>query len=278
VGCAGFSGVELEDERDERTEMWTLGFWVTPTWWRQGFATELGRRVLEIAFDHLSWDSMAASAATWNVASLHFEGTHLTWSDLSAAPAACAPAPFTHGGAFHPSGTFAINPVTWHELAVHGLTLRGSRSLAHEFGETRPPCALGLSGTWSSTGDLGPPSIAKGPAAPDGQHAMVSWGVLGVARLHYTLTTGCIVSKPARGSTGWRCSKVDGRGLSWRLFGCAPIRGVPWRCGTHPSDETRIANLESRMPSASATYRASVQGKSTRCQGEREPVSRVESR
>jgi RimJ/RimL family protein N-acetyltransferase len=55
--------------RDERTEMWALGFWVTPTRWRQGFATELGRRVLDIAFDHLSLDSMAASAAIWNVAS-----------------------------------------------------------------------------------------------------------------------------------------------------------------------------------------------------------------
>jgi len=41
--------------------------------------------------------------------------------------------------------------------------------------------------------------LREGPSALDGQHALVCWGVLGVSRLHYTLTTGHIVSKTGAG-------------------------------------------------------------------------------
>jgi hypothetical protein len=39
----------------------------------------------------------------------------------------------------------------------------------------------------------------EGPPILDGRHALVCWGVLGVARLHYTVTTGRIVSKTGAG-------------------------------------------------------------------------------
>jgi hypothetical protein len=130
---------------------------------------------------------------------LHFDGIHLTWSDLQGGPIACGPAPFIHAGCFNPSGTFAIDPVTWHELADHGLPLRGPL----------------LSGTavWRDNAGLRAWTLGnlvhywrpwtikyrEGPPALDGSHGLVCWGVLGVARLHYTLATGCITSKTAAG-------------------------------------------------------------------------------
>jgi [ribosomal protein S5]-alanine N-acetyltransferase len=48
---------------------WSLGYWVDPRSWRKGFATELGRRVLAIAFEDLEIAMMTASAGAWNVAS-----------------------------------------------------------------------------------------------------------------------------------------------------------------------------------------------------------------
>jgi predicted Zn-dependent protease len=61
----------------------------------------------------------------------------------------------------------------------------------------------------------------------------------------------------------------------WKNMAAAGDGAPPEFLSTHPADESRIANLESRMPSASATYRASGQGESPRCQGARDPVSRV---
>jgi hypothetical protein len=135
---------------------------------------------------------------------LDFEGTHLTWSDLVAGPMGCAPAPFHHDGKFEPAGFFAINPVTWHELAGHGLALRG------------PPVA----GTPSwrdetvlrawSLGNLveywrpWTTQYRNGPSSLDGDDAMVCWGVLGVSRLHYTINTGRITSKTGAGQSARR--------------------------------------------------------------------------
>jgi RimJ/RimL family protein N-acetyltransferase len=55
--------------RGESSSTWILGFWVDPKRWREGFATELGRRLLAIAFEDLGATMMTASAATRNVAS-----------------------------------------------------------------------------------------------------------------------------------------------------------------------------------------------------------------
>jgi ribosomal-protein-alanine N-acetyltransferase len=55
--------------RGESPSTWVLGFWVDPRRWREGFATELGDRLLAIAFEDLGATIMAASAGIWNVAS-----------------------------------------------------------------------------------------------------------------------------------------------------------------------------------------------------------------
>jgi hypothetical protein len=130
---------------------------------------------------------------------LHFDGTHLTWADLRAGPDACAPAPFTHEGRFSPSGTFAINPVTWHELADHGLPLRGppiaDTAVWRDNAVLRAWTLRNLVEYWT-------PWITQyreGPSRLDGRYDLVCWGVLGVARLHYTVSTGSIVSKTGAG-------------------------------------------------------------------------------
>lgn len=55
--------------RGEGSSTWSLGFWVDPRRWREGFATELGGRLLAVAFEDLEAALMTASAGTWNVPS-----------------------------------------------------------------------------------------------------------------------------------------------------------------------------------------------------------------
>ncbi|HEV2123371.1 MAG TPA: nucleotidyltransferase domain-containing protein, partial [Chloroflexota bacterium] len=54
-----------------------------------------------------------------------FEGVYLTWDDLTGDPSAISTAPAAFGGRFHPTARFALNPVTWHTLAKHGVVCRG---------------------------------------------------------------------------------------------------------------------------------------------------------
>jgi hypothetical protein len=141
---------------------------------------------------------------------LHFDGTHLTWSDLHAGPGACAPAAFTHEGCFHPSGTFAIDPVTWHELVGHGLPLRGpalaGRPIWTDNAVLRAWTLRNLVEYWKRWATR----LREGPSALDGDHALVCWGVLRVARLHYTVTTEGIVSKTAAGQSAlWAFKQSD---------------------------------------------------------------------
>ena len=147
----------------------------------------------------------------------HFDGTHLTWSDLRAGPGVCAPAPFAHEGCFHPSGTFAIDPVTWHELVGHGLPLRGPALAGKRVWADKAVLRawtlrnlIEYWGPWATR-------LREGPSVWDGDHALVCWGVLGVSRLHYTLTTGCIASKTGAGQYALGAFKQSDRIVSEAL-------------------------------------------------------------
>ena len=129
----------------------------------------------------------------------HFEGTHVKWSDLRAGPAACAPAPFIHEGCFSPSGTFAIDPVTWHELADHGLPLRGPPIARVPVWRDDAALRAWTLRNWVEYWIPWISQYREGPSALDARPELVCWGVLGVARLHYTVSTGCIVSKTRAG-------------------------------------------------------------------------------
>ncbi|MEE2046164.1 nucleotidyltransferase domain-containing protein, partial [Nocardiopsis tropica] len=54
-----------------------------------------------------------------------FNGIHVTWDDLTRDPAACGAVPSVIGGRFRSRASADVNPVTWHILAEHGVTMRG---------------------------------------------------------------------------------------------------------------------------------------------------------
>jgi hypothetical protein len=131
-----------------------------------------------------------------------FEGIYLTPGDLRLDPAAVNSVPYVHERQFHPAGRFEFNPVTWATLARHGIAMRG-----------RPPAELGV---WDDPAVLDQwtrqnlveywrpwqarhSKLLSGPGLAALRPWAFAWGVLGVSRLHYTLTTGRITSKYGAG-------------------------------------------------------------------------------
>ncbi|MFD1047659.1 hypothetical protein ACFQ1S_20025, partial [Kibdelosporangium lantanae] len=55
----------------------------------------------------------------------NFDGSAFTSADLAAGPDDCPDVPGAQGGRFRPAARFGINPVTFCELAWHGITVRG---------------------------------------------------------------------------------------------------------------------------------------------------------
>lgn len=128
-----------------------------------------------------------------------FDGIHFTWADLAAGPLACEPAPFSHEGRFEPTGTFAINPVTWHELARHSLAVRGPSLIDAGIG-----CEKKALRTWTldNLGEYWHPWLTRyqeNAIMVEESDDLLEWGVLGLTRLHYTLVTGQITSKSGAG-------------------------------------------------------------------------------
>lgn len=130
-----------------------------------------------------------------------FDGTYVTWRDLARDPSLAPPGPHAHDGRFQ-WRRGACDPPTWHMLAHHGVAVRGpqrdqvevwtdpvalrdwARQNLDDYWRRwwRRSCRL-----WSKPGLAC--MIAWGPV----------WGVLGISRLHYTLTTDAIVSKDGAG-------------------------------------------------------------------------------
>lgn len=127
-----------------------------------------------------------------------FEGIHLVRADLAGPPDACPELPFTHEGKFERAGQFSVNPVTWHELAGHAITVRGP-ALAGPDVWTDERVLWDFShanlGTyWARTAGhlVGHPEQAGLPE-------VVAWCVLGISRLHHLLATGSMTSKSGAG-------------------------------------------------------------------------------
>ncbi|MFI6998988.1 aminoglycoside adenylyltransferase domain-containing protein [Nocardia sp. NPDC050175] len=127
-----------------------------------------------------------------------FDGIYLTWSDLAAGPQATGERPSSNSGRLAKLGGGQHNPVTWHTLAEHGVTLRGPA--AADVDIWTDPDALAA---WQNTNldEYWAAGLTRAAQllSKDGLFLLTdyatAWTVTGIARLHYTIATGDITSK-----------------------------------------------------------------------------------
>ena len=152
-----------------------------------------------------------------------FDGFHLTWEDLAGSPYACPDLPCTQAGLFHEEARLDVHPVTWHELARHGVTVRGPApeevGLWTDDAELRRYTRDNLGSYWREQAD----ALARFPAEA-GRPDIVTWCVLGVSRLHHVLATGTLTSNTGAGRYAvdafpatWR--PLLSEALAWRVVG-----------------------------------------------------------
>ena len=128
---------------------------------------------------------------------------YLTARDLREGPDRTPTVPSHHEDAFTDAGRFNVDPVTWHDLARHGVAVRGldaaTLPIHLDDAALRALCRRNLDTSWDPWSrparqfdDLVPAASLKAWA--------VEWAVLGAARVHATITTGEILSKTAAGA------------------------------------------------------------------------------
>lgn len=122
------------------------------------------------------------------------DGIYVTADQLLSAPDSLV-TPCCRSGKFSPGDGFAANPVTWFVLSRYPRALRGPEKPAVCCNEAqlRMWCANNLREYWS-------PWVQRACTTPlrmlySLSSQAIVWGVLGVVRLHATITTGGILSK-----------------------------------------------------------------------------------
>lgn len=149
-----------------------------------------------------------------------FDGLHVVADDLARPPGAVPDVPSILAGLWEDEGRVDLNPVTWHELAAHGVTVRGpaakdldvhldQRALRRHTHES-------LAGYWAETAA----SLADFPAEA-GRLDMVAWTVLGTSRLHHLLEEDDLTSKTGAGMYAWwrfgeRWKPLASQAMTWR--------------------------------------------------------------
>lgn len=130
-----------------------------------------------------------------------FEGVYVTWDDLRRDPDLAKPAPSWHEGELRSDG-FALDPVTWHTLARHGVSVRGPAPMSLDIWTDHEALASwtlnNLDTYWRPWHDRFSRPLSREGMAALGTWAP-AWCVLGVSRLYYTLATGEITSKERAG-------------------------------------------------------------------------------
>lgn len=132
----------------------------------------------------------------------NFDGAVVHWGDLAAGPDECPDVPCAQESRFTTSGRFGIDPVTFCELAWHGITVRGPQPGDIELWADRVALRDFTADNvrnywrpwWERARAAHPLSLAVGltPWFP-------VWAVLGVSRLHHVLATGTMTSKCGAG-------------------------------------------------------------------------------
>jgi len=141
-----------------------------------------------------------------------FDGFHCTWADLARSPYHCPDVPCTLGGLWEDEARTDVNPVTWHELARHGVTVRGPRPEDVDIW-TDDDVLRGYTGDNIDSYWAGEVAALKRFPAEAAKQEVVAWHVLGVARLHHRLATGELTSKSGAGRHA-----LDVFGGRWRLL------------------------------------------------------------
>jgi hypothetical protein len=119
----------------------------------------------------------------------YFDGVHVLADDLTRNPDECPDRPTTFMHAFEDAGRFTLSPVSWHELARHGVTVTGPPVATLDVwtdDDVLRSYTLGnLDTYWRRQAEACTASPAEA-AAP----SACEWVVPGVARLHHLLVTG----------------------------------------------------------------------------------------
>ncbi len=140
-----------------------------------------------------------------------FDGFHVTWDDLARPSYSCPDVPCTQAGLFHQEARLDVQPVTWHELARHGVTVRGPAledvAIWTDDEALRTYTRDNLATYWREEAD----ALARFPEEA-GRPDTVAWCVLGTSRLHHLLATGELTSKTGAGQYA-----ADVFGPRWRL-------------------------------------------------------------
>jgi hypothetical protein len=162
-----------------------------------------------------------------------YDGFYCTWADLARPTSSCPDVPCTLGGGFEEQGRLDVNPVTWHELAWHGETVRGPRlddvEIWTDLRVLREYSHGNLSSYWQKQAD----AIGQFPAEAS-KPEIVTWFVLGVPRLHHLLATDRLTSKDGAGR-----HVVDAFGEGWRILAAEALsyRATGERIGVLPDEE-----------------------------------------
>lgn len=155
-----------------------------------------------------------------------FDGFFCSFDDLASDPRGLL-RPCTQAGLFYEEGDLDIHPVTWHELALNGVALRGPATSELPIWTSQPALRQythdNLRDYWAEQVD----ALRKFPAEA-GRPENVAWFVLGTARLHHLLATGALTSKTGAGFYAERAFDVRwhglvGEALSYRALGVVSL-------------------------------------------------------
>ncbi len=154
------------------------------------------------------WDRLPAGDRLAELAAAHdviqqrfpspaFDGFHCTATDLAAHPAAVGRRPVFYKGVFDDAGTSDINLVTWHELALGPVAIRGQVPQVYtNLPELLEYTRKNLDTYWR---DIAAEVAAVGTTATGKQDEAIAWIVLGAARLHHLLSQHSLTSKSGAG-------------------------------------------------------------------------------
>jgi hypothetical protein len=144
----------------------------------------------------------AAHLAASSEAGPPIDGPRLAWADVSVPPTPLH-RPWTLDGTFHHDAEcFEINPITWFVLATSGIAVRGPEpadlSIALDTEERRSFVRENVDTYWRALADT-LDEAAQDESRSSFPAEIVTWSVLGVARMLVTARTGQVISKSAAG-------------------------------------------------------------------------------